>query len=646
MKRIIAALCALLLLLPAARAGAEDMPDPWAPENYGLRELETTFLTVDWKELGVKKNTTWPVYSAPFEDAWRPAKGKAKVSAAESFTLIGTAGSGQWSMIEYRIDKGTYRIGWARLPDVTSEFGDMLPGQAVLSRLTRDAELTDDPRGKRKTALKLKKGDTVIAFGTLDESWTYVETEVDGKTAWLFIRTDALTAEPVWHISADGKTLTVDDRVTRIGMPGSYSYELDEWVPLPIRRGDVGIETLDGEMFPETVENVVIPDSVKHMGDEAVVHGHYKSLRFPAIETGVKESPFYGVTIDTLTVSGNCKAFNPNGFDYSSVGAWAVEEGNPSYKAVDGVLFSADGKTLLAYPADRADTHYDVPAGTEEIGDRAFYASDMDIPLVTVSLPDGLKRIGEYAFCGCGRLLSLTVPLTVTELDEHAFSDCVSLERLSLPEGLKATWNADWTERPSFTFYNGDNGETQQEDRPEEWRTPNENYTECSFAARADTPDGTGSIPWYRDAESDEPAGELNAGTHIYVWGIRDGRACTSVWVDGEMLYRWYRLEDLQPETGNVFFTVDYVNFGDDTDYAGWTREDGGDRTLGVLYAGPGLPVRVLDAPEGTEKYHCYDGEQAEVSETNAGWLRIRTARGEGWVREAEFIPVPPAEKQ
>ena len=139
-----------------------------------------------------------------------------------------------------------------------------------------------------------------------------------------------------------------------------------------------------------------------------------------------------------------------------------MEEGNPVYSSRDGVLFSADGTVLLWYPDGKKDLHYDVPAGVREIADWAFVSDDMANPLQSVSLPMGLKKIGEYAFSGCGRLHSLTIPLTVTELSESAFDYCVSLERLSLPPGLEVQMNGRWAEYGDFTWFNGDNGTTKR----------------------------------------------------------------------------------------------------------------------------------------------------------------------------------------
>ena len=142
-----------------------------------------------------------------------------------------------------------------------------------------------------------------------------------------------------------------------------------------------------------------------------------------------------------------------------TIDAYEVPEDHPLYQAIDGVLFSKDGKTLLAYPGGRMDEHYDVPAGVEHIWPYAF-GTDY---LKTISLPIGLKTIADAAFAGCGRLQSIAVPLTVTEIGKDAFWCCVSLELVSLPDGL--TINKDINPRHAQYYtddfiYRGDNGDT------------------------------------------------------------------------------------------------------------------------------------------------------------------------------------------
>ena len=49
-----------------------------------------------------------------------------------------------------------------------------------------------------------------------------------------------------------------------------------------------------------------------------------------------------------------------------------VASGNSEYKSVDSVLFSADGKTLIAYPAGNTATSYAVPADVTVLSANAF----------------------------------------------------------------------------------------------------------------------------------------------------------------------------------------------------------------------------------------------------------------------------------
>ena len=62
---------------------------------------------------------------------------------------------------------------------------------------------------------------------------------------------------------------------------------------------------------------------------------------------------------------------------------------------VDGVIFSADGKTLIKYPDDKIGEEYTVSEGTEVIGENAFY---FNYSLRNLVLPLSLNRIEDNAF--------------------------------------------------------------------------------------------------------------------------------------------------------------------------------------------------------------------------------------------------------
>lgn len=57
--------------------------------------------------------------------------------------------------------------------------------------------------------------------------------------------------------------------------------------------------------------------------------------------------------------------------------------------------------------------------------------------IISISLPEGMTRIGSWAFADCTNLLSVTIPGSVEVIDESAFRRCTSLTMLTLNEGLR-----------------------------------------------------------------------------------------------------------------------------------------------------------------------------------------------------------------
>ncbi len=124
---------------------------------------------------------------------------------------------------------------------------------------------------------------------------------------------------------------------------------------------------------------------------------------------------------------------------------------NEYMKCVDNVIFSKDGKQLMAYPSFNNREIYTVPDGTETICRSAFantgsdifaddfYNWDWDSSALRLSkgvvISDSVQCIEPYAFYNCKN-----IPMVVfAESDNHlviehkAFSYCDSLEEVILP---------------------------------------------------------------------------------------------------------------------------------------------------------------------------------------------------------------------
>lgn len=71
--------------------------------------------------------------------------------------------------------------------------------------------------------------------------------------------------------------------------------------------------------------------------------------------------------------------------------------------------------------------------GGQEIGDRAF--SETRIQEITV--PSEVKKIGEYAFSDCTKLVKVKLSSGLEEIEQGAFCGCSKLTKVTLPSGLK-----------------------------------------------------------------------------------------------------------------------------------------------------------------------------------------------------------------
>ena len=103
-----------------------------------------------------------------------------------------------------------------------------------------------------------------------------------------------------------------------------------------------------------------------------------------------------------------------------------------------GVKYSRDGKKLLKASSSLRKKEYVVREGTEVICDGAFFFNY----LLSVTIPNSVKSIGDRAFKWCFFLQSVTIPNSVTSIGDEAFSDCNSLQSVTIPNSVKSIGNS------------------------------------------------------------------------------------------------------------------------------------------------------------------------------------------------------------
>ena len=130
------------------------------------------------------------------------------------------------------------------------------------------------------------------------------------------------------------------------------------------------------------------------------------------------------VDIDGRSHSAEFKVMKESGMDY------VVQIGDGDSSAIDTTL--AGHISIGGTVSDGSKTYY-----VEKVGDGAFNGCS----LTSVTLPEGLKVIGERAFSECVSLISIELPSTLEAVGNEAFDRCLSLGSISLPDGLKTVGN-------------------------------------------------------------------------------------------------------------------------------------------------------------------------------------------------------------
>lgn len=161
----------------------------------------------------------------------------------------------------------------------------------------------------------------------------------------------------------------------------------------------------------------------------------------------------------------------------------SVDNFNPTYSSIGGVLFDKNKTTLIQYPAGVSGS-YSIPSSVVTLASAAFYYCDkmtsitfassvtsiefdaffyckgltsITIPsniasigayafeycsnIATVTISDGVTNIGTYAFQYCSGLVSVQIPASVTTIGQGAFGGCTKLISINV-DALNSTYSS------------------------------------------------------------------------------------------------------------------------------------------------------------------------------------------------------------
>ena len=183
-----------------------------------------------------------------------------------------------------------------------------------------------------------------------------------------------------------------------------------------------GVEIIEDRFVYEcySLEKVSLPHTVKYMGHIPHVFGG-----------GGVDFSMNGDAADNPFLIGYATYKSPN---YKpSLKTISVDERNPYFCDVDGVLFNKNKTKLIAYPQGREEDSYAIPEGVTEIGKEAFKDCRN---LKHIALPNTLVEIQASAFYACENLSTVELPNGLIRIVGMAFHFCKSLTNITIPDSV------------------------------------------------------------------------------------------------------------------------------------------------------------------------------------------------------------------
>ena len=182
------------------------------------------------------------------------------------------------------------------------------------------------------------------------------------------------------------------------------------------------------------LEAIDLPPNLKEIRGGAFTGCTFSAINIPDSLTYLGHWELSCTDMTEVTLPESLQTVSTEAFrNFESLKNIYVKSGNSSYKSVDGVLYSANGREVAVYPQARPEESYEIPDGVERIESFAFYYSKN---LKNIKIPDSVARIGNSAFAYTG-ITAVEIPDMVTEIDMKTFLGCKSLKAVKLPASLK-----------------------------------------------------------------------------------------------------------------------------------------------------------------------------------------------------------------
>ena len=302
------------------------------------------------------------------------------------------------------------------------------------------------------------------------------------------------TAQKTYQVSSTISATLLDGMLTVSGAGAMPDYTGTSQIPWYNEKNEItkiviseGITQIGSRnfLYCVNVTEVSLPNTLKVVGEAAFYQNSgLTEITIPDQVTQIKAGAFTNCyNLSSIHPGKQIKTIEQYAFQSTAVVKWQipasvtefdtlaffgdtkleelnVEAGNKNYASQSGVLYSADKKELLYYPLGKTASTYTIPNGTTKIGSSAFlynqHLKNITIPktvtsiedwafsnsaLETLTVPDSVTSLGYGIASDCTSLRTAVIGNGVTKLEYSTFSDCTSLTKVTLGKNIKELYN-------------------------------------------------------------------------------------------------------------------------------------------------------------------------------------------------------------
>jgi hypothetical protein len=187
-----------------------------------------------------------------------------------------------------------------------------------------------------------------------------------------------------------------------IGFNGEVFEEVPSLKNITVDERNMYIEEVNGVIFNKDLDNLLYYPSGLSATSYTIPH---------TVKTISPYAFHYNQRLKEIVIPENVENIIEGFVGLSALEAFVVDENNPFFYTIDGILFSRDGlESLVSYPGGQLDERYAIPEGIKQIGPSAFA---YNTHLTEIIINEELLEIRFSAFRGVTSIGVLEIPASV-----------------------------------------------------------------------------------------------------------------------------------------------------------------------------------------------------------------------------------------